>query len=78
MLNTFLNTFKAGTQILLQQFSGSTIINQEVATISSIRHYNKDLYDVEFEESKLKGCYCFSKEQLDRMRIAFIESSESK
>lgn len=75
MSNTFSDTFTAGTKILLLKLKGS-INDSKIATVSSIQHYNKDLYDVTFEESHLKGTYCFSRAQLIKMKNAYEESKK--
>ncbi len=73
---TFLSTITDGTKILLRYLNGSIAVKEEVATITSIQHYNKDLYSVTFKETHLKGTYCFSMEQLIQMKMAYDESKK--
>lgn len=76
MSNTFSSTITPGTQILLQHLNGSTVVGEEVATISSVTHYNKELYEVKFEETSLKGTYCFTMDQLIKMKMSYDNSKK--
>ena len=74
MTNTLFDTITVGTKILMKFMENdNTVEKEEVVTIASIKHYNKNLYDVTFKEPHMKGCYSFSIKQLIEMKKAYDE-----